>query len=613
MYLKSTYLREIELVRDNADPGSSQIKNLPEWNLDDLYSSENDKNLTIDLKWLDKECTKFENDFKNKLSKLSAQNFLKCILRYEKIQNISGRIMSFAGLRYYQSTTDPKRAKFLADMQDKITISSSKLVFFSLEINNIDNKKINSLLKGDVQLSRFKPIFDSLRKMKNHQLSTELEAFLHDQSVVGTSAWNRLFDETIAGLKFTINNEELNIESTLNLLSDNDRKTRELGAKEVARVLGKNINIFSRITNTLAKEKEIEDRWRKMPSPQFGRHLSNDVEPEVVEALRNAVVSAYPETSHRYYKLKAKWMGLKKMEIWDRNAPLPNQDNQIVNWADAQKTVLDAYRDFSPKMAAIAEPFFHKGWIDAEVKAGKAPGAFAHPTVTNVHPYIMLNYLGKPRDVMTLAHELGHGVHQVLAAKQGELLSSTPLTLAETASVFGEMLTFNKILGNADSNAERKVLLAGKVEDMINTVIRQIAFYDFECKLHEARSLGELTPSQINEIWMSVQVESLGPCFNFMEGYETFWAYVPHFIHSPFYVYAYAFGDGLVNALYSVYEEGLPNFDLKYFEMLKAGGSKHHSELLKPFGLDASDPKFWNKGLSVISKMIDELEMMEES
>ena len=479
MYLKSTYLREIELVRDKADPGSSQIKNLPEWNLDDLYSSENDKNLTIDLKWLDKECTKFENDFKNKLSKLSAQNFLKCILRYEKIQNISGRIMSFAGLKYYQSTTDPKRAKFLADMQDKITVSSSKLVFFSLEINNIDNKKINSLLKGDVQLSRFKPIFDSLRKMKNHQLSTELEAFLHDQSVVGTSAWNRLFDETIAGLKFTINNEELNIESTLNLLSDNDRKTRELGAKEVARVLGKNINIFSRITNTLAKEKEIEDRWRKMPSPQFGRHLSNDVEPEVVEALRNAVVSAYPETSHRYYKLKAKWMGLKKMEIWDRNAPLPNQDNQIVNWADAQKTVLDAYRDFSPKMAEIAEPFFHKGWIDAEVKAGKAPGAFAHPTVTNVHPYIMLNYLGKPRDVMTLAHELGHGVHQVLAAKQGELLSSTPLTLAETASVFGEMLTFNKILGNADSNAERKVLLAGKVEDMINTVIRQIAFYDF--------------------------------------------------------------------------------------------------------------------------------------
>ena len=613
MYLKSTYLRKIELVRDNADPGSSQIKNLPKWNLDDLYSSENDKNLTRDLKWLDKECTKFENDFKNKLSKLSAQNFLKCILRYEKIQNISGRIMSFAGLRYYQSTTDPKRAKFLADMQDKITISSSKLVFFSLEINNIDNKKINSLLKEDVQLNRFKPIFDSLRKMKNHQLSTELEAFLHDQSVVGTSAWNRLFDETIAGLKFTINNEELNIESTLNLLSDHDRKTRELGAKEVARVLDNNINIFSRITNTLAKEKEIEDRWRKMPSPQFGRHLSNDVEPDVVEALRNAVVKAYPETSHRYYKLKAKWMGLKKMEIWDRNAPLPNQDNQIVNWADAQKTVLDAYRDFSPKMAAIAEPFFHKGWIDAEVKAGKAPGAFAHPTVTNVHPYIMLNYLGKPRDVMTLAHELGHGVHQVLAAKQGELLSSTPLTLAETASVFGEMLTFNKILGNADSNAERKVLLAGKVEDMINTVIRQIAFYDFECKLHEARSLGELTPSQINEIWMSVQVESLGPCFNFMEGYETFWAYVPHFIHSPFYVYAYAFGDGLVNALYSVYEEGLPNFDLKYFEMLKAGGSKHHSELLKPFGLDASDPKFWNKGLSVISKMIDELEMMEES
>ena len=386
----------------------------------------------------------------------------------------------------------------------------------------------------------------------------------------------------------------------------------KLEPKRSLKFLNKNINIFSRITNTLAKDKEIEDRWRKMPNPQFERHLSNDVEPEVVEALRNAVVNSYPDTSHRYYKLKTKWLGLEKMEIWDRNAPLPNQDTKVISWDEAKETVLSAYKDFAPEMAAIAEPFFQKGWIDAAVKPGKAPGAFAHPTVTNVHPYIMLNYLGKPRDVMTLAHELGHGVHQVLAASQGELLSSTPLTLAETASVFGEMLTFNKILSNAKSTMERKILLASKVEDMINTVIRQIAFYDFECKLHEARKKGELTSDQINKIWMSVQAESLGPCFNFMPGYETFWAYVPHFIHSPFYVYAYAFGDGLVNALYSVYEEGTADFEMKYIEMLKAGGSKHHSELLKPFGLDASDPKFWNKGLSVISRMIDELEKMEE-
>jgi len=380
----------------------------------------------------------------------------------------------------------------------------------------------------------------------------------------------------------------------------------------LSKVFGENIKLFSRVHNTLAKEKAIEDQWRNMPTPQTGRHLSNHVEPEVVEALRNAVVAAYPKLSHRYYALKAKWLGLETMEVWDRNAPLPMESTKTVDWEDAEKMVMDAYAAFDPRMAEIAKPFFTDGWIDAGVKPGKAPGAFAHPTVTTVHPYVMLNYLGKPRDVMTLAHELGHGVHQVLAAGQGELLSSTPLTLAETASVFGEMLTFRKLLEGAKTVEERRVLLAGKVEDMINTVVRQIAFYDFECKLHAARAEGELTPDDINALWMSVQAESLGPVFNFMEGYETFWSYVPHFVHSPFYVYAYAFGDGLVNALYAVYEEGDEGFQEKYFDMLKAGGSKHHKELLAPFGLDASDPKFWDKGLSMISGMIDELEAMEK-
>ena len=372
-----------------------------------------------------------------------------------------------------------------------------------------------------------------------------------------------------------------------------------------------NLKLFARVHNTLAKDKEITDRWRKMPSPMHGRHLANHVEPEVVEALRNAVVAAYPKLSHRYYALKAKWLGLEKLQVWDRNAPLPMETKKVVGWEAARETVLEAYAGFAPEMADLARPFFAEGWIDAAVKPGKAPGAFAHPTVTEVHPYVMLNYLGKPRDVMTLAHELGHGVHQRLAAGQGELLASTPLTLAETASVFGEMLTFRRLLDGAKSPAERKVLLAGKVEDMINTVVRQIAFYDFEVKLHAARREGELTPEAIGALWMSVQGESLGPAFEFMEGYETFWAYIPHFVHSPFYVYAYAFGDGLVNALYAVYAEGEPGFQEKYFEMLKAGGSKHHKELLAPFGLDASDPKFWDKGLSMISGFIDELEAME--
>ncbi|MEL7092092.1 MAG: M3 family oligoendopeptidase, partial [Pseudomonadota bacterium] len=399
---------------------------------------------------------------------------------------------------------------------------------------------------------------------------------------------------------------------TLNLLTDPERAKREGAAKVLAEVFQSNMKTFARVHNTQAKEKEILDRWRGMPTAQTGRHLSNQVEPEVVEALRNAVVNAYPKLSHRYYELKRKWLGLDRMQVWDRNAPLPMEDPKLVDWTTARATVMNAYSAFDPRMGDLAEPFFDKGWIDAGVKAGKAPGAFAHPTVTNVHPYVMLNYLGKPRDVMTLAHELGHGVHQVLAAGQGEMLSSTPLTLAETASVFGEMLTFRKMLDGAATQAERKVLLAGKVEDMINTVVRQIAFYDFECKLHDARRGGELTPEDIGALWMSVQGESLGPAFDFMDGYETFWAYIPHFVHSPFYVYAYAFGDGLVNALYSVYAEGAPGFEDKYFDMLRAGGSKHHKELLAPFGLDASDPAFWDKGLSMISGFIDELEAMED-
>jgi oligoendopeptidase F len=452
---------------------------------------------------------------------------------------------------------------------------------------------------------------DRIRAMKPHQLSDEMEKFLHDLGVVG-DAWERLFDETIAGLEFEMDGETLNIEATLNFLTDTDRSKREAAAREIARVLGNNVKTFARVHNTQAKEKEVLDRWRNMPTAQSGRHLSNHVEPEVVEALRDAVVAAYPKLSHRYYELKRKWLGLESMQVWDRNAPLPMDDPRIVDWDEARKTVSEAYGAFDPRMAEIAEPFFTDGWIDAAVKPGKAPGAFAHPTVTNVHPYVMLNYLGKPRDVMTLAHELGHGVHQVLAAEQGEMLSSTPLTLAETASVFGEMLTFRKMLDAAETQDQRKVLLAGKVEDMINTVVRQIAFYDFECKLHAARRESELTPEDINALWMSVQAESLGPAFEFMEGYETFWAYIPHFVHSPFYVYAYAFGDGLVNALYAVYAEGDEGFEEKYFDMLKAGGSKHHKELLAPFGLDASDPKFWDKGLSMISDMIDELEAMED-
>ncbi|WP_296764531.1 M3 family oligoendopeptidase [Sediminimonas sp.] len=600
------------LARDaDAPHGDKDLGALPEWDLSDLYTAPDAPELQRDLDWLQQACADFARDYEGRLADLDAAAMLECVHRNERISAVAGRIMSFAGLRYYQQTTDAGRAKFLSDCQARITDDTTPLVFFTLELNRLDDAHVDALLAQNAELGRYERVFKRIRAMKPYQLSDELERFLHDLGVVG-DAWERLFDETVAGLEFDVDGETLGIESTLNLLTDPDRAKREGAARAVAQVLSDNRHIFARVHNTQAKEKEVLDRWRGMPTPQTGRHLANDVEPEVVEALRNAVVAAYPRLSHRYYELKRKWLGVERMQVWDRNAPLPIEAPRTVDWATARRTVLDAYRGFDVRMAELATPFFDRGWIDAGVKPGKAPGAFAHPTVTDVHPYVMLNYLGKPRDVMTLAHELGHGVHQVLAADQGEMLSSTPLTLAETASVFGEMLTFRKLLDDAGSQAERKTLLAGKVEDMINTVVRQIAFYDFECKLHEARRDGELTPDDIDALWMSVQAESLGPAFDFMDGYETFWAYIPHFVHSPFYVYAYAFGDGLVNALYAAYQDAPEGFQDKYFAMLKAGGAKHHSELLAPFGLDASDPAFWDKGLSMIEAMIDELEAMED-
>jgi len=598
-------------ARDRDPSGAAALGDLPEWDLSDLYPAPDAPEIMRDLERVEADCAAFARDYEGRLAALDAAGLRAALERYETIERVGGRLMSYAGLRYNQDTQDPARAKILSDIQDRLTGATASLVFFTLEINRLDEAHLEALFAADEGLARYRPWFRRLRAMRPYQLSDELEKFLHDQSVVGAAAWNKLFDETIAGLTFAVAGEEKGLEETLDLLTEHDRATRESGARALAETLGRNTRLFARVHNTLIKEKAVEDRWRALPTPQAARHLANDVEPEVVGALRDAVVAACPRLSHRYYALKARWLGLETLQIWDRNAPLPMEAPRTIPWDEARETVLAAYAGFDPRMADLARPFFDHGWIDAGVKQGKAPGAFAHPTVTDVHPYVLLNYLGKPRDVMTLAHELGHGVHQRLAADQGELLSHTPLTLAETASVFGEMLTFRRLVENAGTDAERKVLLAGKVEDMINTVVRQIAFYDFECKLHAARAEGELTPDDIGDLWMSVQGESLGPVFEFMEGYQTFWAYIPHFVHAPFYVYAYAFGDGLVNALYAVYEETPEGFQDKYFEMLKAGGSKHHKALLAPFGLDATDPAFWDKGLSMISRLIDELEAME--
>ncbi|GAA2829169.1 oligoendopeptidase F [Aminobacter aminovorans] len=599
-----------------ASAGSAAgLGDLPEWNLADLYSSMDAPELARDLDKASADAVAFEARWKGTLAieagRGGAGKLGEAMRTYEALEELVGRVVSYAGLVYAGDTSDPKRSKLYGDVQEKMTDASAHLLFFALELNLVDDELILKALDTDPAFGHYRPWVLDLRKDKPYQLEDRVEQLFHEKSITGRGAWNRLFDETMTDLRFNIGGEELALEPALNMLQDPDGEVRKAASDALAATFRKNQRVFTLITNTLSKDKEISDRWRGFEDIADSRHLANRVEREVVDALAAAVREAYPRLSHRYYKMKAKWLGMEVMNHWDRNAPLPETPQATIGWDDAKDTVLTAYQRFSPEMAEIARDFFDRRWIDAPVRPGKAPGAFAHPTVPSAHPYVLLNYMGKPRDVMTLAHELGHGVHQVLAAGQGALMASTPLTLAETASVFGEMLTFRSLLDRTTDKRERKAMLAQKVEDMINTVVRQIAFYEFERKVHSERKNGELTSDQLGQFWLEVQAESLGPAIKLREGYEVFWSYIPHFIHSPFYVYAYAFGDCLVNSLYAVYQNAEGGFQEKYFEMLRAGGTKHHSELLKPFGLDATDPAFWQKGLAVVGSLIDELEALD--
>ncbi len=588
---------------------------LPEWRLGDLYPAIDSPELARDIERAQADAAHFEERWKGNLAdaagKVGDEGLGAALREYEALEELVGRIVSYAGLVYASDTTNPRHAKLYGDVQSSMTDASAHLVFFALELNRLDDTMVEAAFGNDAAFARYRPWIMDLRKDRPYQLEDRVEQLFHEKSLTGAGAWNRLFDETMTALRFEVDGEVLPLEPTLNLLQSPDRAKRRAASAALSAVLGDNSRLFTLITNTLAKDKEISDRWRGFADVADSRHLANRVEREVVDALAEAVRNAHPRLSHRYYAMKARWLGLERLEHYDRNAPLPQTPNATIPWREARETVLSAYGAFAPEMAEIAGRFFDRGWIDAPVRPGKAPGAFAHPTVPSVHPYVLLNYQGKPRDVMTLAHELGHGVHQVLAGGQGALMSATPLTLAETASVFGEMLTFRNLLDRTTDLRERKAMLAQKVEDMINTVVRQIAFYEFERKVHVERRSGELTAERLGEVWMQVQAESLGPSIHLGEGYDTFWSYIPHFIHSPFYVYAYAFGDCLVNSLFAVYQSAAKGFQEKYFDMLRAGGTKHHRELLAPFGLDASDPGFWNQGLSVIEGFIDELERLE--
>jgi len=596
-------------MTETAQKGHNQFGALPVWDLSDLYPSRDSAAFKADLEQAKSEAVRFETNYKGKLIALTkAGKLVAAIKDSEKLGDLTGKIGSYAFLQYAQNTTDPDRAKFMGDANEALTNLSTRVLFFELELNRIDDAELDAALDADPELARYRTWFAELRKAKPYQLEDKLEELFHDKSTTAYSAWSRLFDETLASLEFEVDGEILNMESTLHLLSEKDETKREAAFKALAKTLKANGRLFTHITNVLAKDKEISDRWRGYEDIADSRHMANSVEREVVDALQKAVTEAYPRLSHRYYAMKAKWFGKDQLNAWDRNAPLPTSDERVWDWDSAVSTVMEAYGQFSPELAEVAKPFFNSGWIDAPTGNGKLSGAFAHSTVPSVHPYLMLNYMGRSRDIMTLAHELGHGVHQRLAAAQGPILANTPLTLAETASVFGEMLTFRSLLNKTTDPKQRFALLSSKVEDMLNTVVRQIAFYTFERRVHTARRQGELKTEEINQIWLDVQKESLGDAIIANEGYETFWAYIPHFIHSPFYVYAYAFGDCLVNSLYAQYEKSHEGFAERYFELLKAGGSKHHSELLAPFGLDAKDSQFWSLGLSMIEGLIDELE-----
>ena len=581
---------------------------LPLWNLNDLYPSISSKKIIIDLNYIEKSSKSFAKKYEGKIIQLNSKALINTIVDLEKIDEKMDKILSYAHLLVAENADHERNKIFFQQMQEKITNYSSLLIFFTLELNQVDEKKLNILLKNK-KLGKYKNWIQNRRAFKPYQLEKNLEKLLQDKSITSSNAWIRLFDETITALRFPFKNKNLTSAEILNYLSDNKSYVRKAAAKSVGKILGENVKLFSIITNTLAKDKSINDDWRKLPNPVSARNLSNVVEDKVVEALVNTVKCSYKKLSHRYYKIKANWFGKKSLKYWDRNAPLPFQSKKKYNWESARNIVTDSYFEFNPLIGNIVKKFFDNSWIHAPVLKGKSPGAFSASTVPSVHPYILVNFQGKTRDVATLAHELGHGVHQFLAAeKQGHFNSSTPLTLAETASVFGEMLTFRSILNNEKNLKERKALLANKVEDMLNTVVRQIAFFEFEKQIHSQRKISELSVDQICNIWMDVQRESLGPSIEFEDEYKYYWTYIPHFIHSPFYVYAYAFGDCLVNSLYGVYEEGLKDFDKKYVTLLESGGSLGYRELLKPFNLNPSDSNFWKKGISIVENLIDELD-----
>lgn len=586
----------------------------PLWDLTALYRGMDDPQINVDLETVAQRADAFIRSYQGRLQALldgaeGSAALGKALEDYEDLIELNYRVWSYADLLRSAAMDDPDVSKFSGETIDKLTGLFARTLFFTVELNAICDEDLEAALDDPV-VARFRPFIEANRAEKPWQLTSDLERLLAEKSTTGREAWNRLFEQVMVSLRIPIGNREVTAEEATNLMMDANPEVRKSAALGLADKVAEHASTFALITNTLARDLAIETEWRGQPDMASSRHINNQVEPEVVATLVSSVKGGYAKTAHRYYALKASWFDQDQLMYWDRTAPLPGDDGTRISWAEAREIVLEAFGGFEPQMEVIARQFFDENWIDAPARRGKVGGAFANPVVPSVHPFVLLNYQGTPRDVMILAHELGHGVHQCLSRNQGILMCDATSTLAETASIFGEMLTFRSLLERAPDEAARKRLIAGKVEGMLGTVVRQISFYDFERRVHGARLEGELTADDIGSIWLDVQRESLGPSVLVDENFRNFWCGIPHFLHSPFMVYAYAFGECLVNALYASYQERPEGFQVRYLEMLAAGGSKRHKELLAPFGLDASRPDFWDKGLSVITGFIDELEAM---
>ena len=586
---------------------------LPEWTLSDLYSGINDPAIAADMAACQAQAKALQADYEGKIASTSASELAEMIAAYENLSEKIGCILCHADLLFASDMSKAEVAQHNQTMREQASEAEAALLFVELELSQMPEDVYQEALKTP-GFYHYQPWLRRVRAAASHMLEPRLEKMLVDRGPAGRSAWVRLFDETSSALKFDFQGEKVSEAEILNHLTSANPAHRKEAGQSLSEIMQDNQRLFGLIINVIAKDKEVDDRWRGFDRPVASRNLANDVDDVVVDALAEAVTGRMSDIAHRYYQLKAGWSDLEALSWWDRNAPLSGDDDKRYSWEEAEEIVLSAFDGFDPEMGQIARRFFAQGWIDAGIREGKASGAFSHPTVPSAHPYILMNFDGRARDVMTLAHEMGHGIHQVLAAKQGLLMSDTPLTLAETASVFAEMLTFQKLLERTKDKAAKRFLLAGKVEDMLNTVVRQIAFHNFETELHSARRNGELSPDEISDIWMKTQKQALGDGIILDDSYRPVWAYIPHFIHTPFYVYAYAFGDCLVNALWQVFQSdadtGTDSFISQYQALLSAGGTQRYDVALQQFDLDATDPAFWHKGLDMISGMIDELEAL---